>query len=179
MRSEMYQTVRPCCCHPWMHQRVSMPCQRQSPGAQVPSALPSLRRLTRLAYAGGKCYPRGPVGWERELLESTAALTALRSLELIGCPTWGGEHPNPKPDSKSSPNRHLHPNFRPLLALLDTPILSCHSAASPAVDGCTQPGGSDVAGLRQSHPLSQPPASHETKLVCAAATCLALLVSPT
>ena len=47
---------------------------------QVPSALPSLQRLTRLAYDRG--FSKGPPGWERKLLASTAALTNLQSLHL-------------------------------------------------------------------------------------------------
>ena len=53
--------------------RVLMMCQ-------VPSALPSLHRLTRLAYDRG--FSNRPPGWERKLLASTAALTNLGSLHL-------------------------------------------------------------------------------------------------
>ena len=55
---------------------------------QVAAALPSLARLTRLAYTRG--FPVGGRGWERGLLAATSGLKGLRSLQLASVPNRGG-----------------------------------------------------------------------------------------
>ena len=99
----------PCRPYPLLRSWITTPLVMR----QVPSALPSLRRLTRLAYSNGACYPTGPPNWEHELLASTASLTALRSLEVVSGPIYGGEVAGPhKPSDSVAIPLHCQPPMR-------------------------------------------------------------------